>query len=53
MKTPNFTDTHRFPPGGYVSAVNTDIRRTFARERERHASNTNAQKQQEKQREPK
>ena len=30
MKTPKFTDTHRWP-NGYRRAAETDIRRTFAR----------------------
>ncbi len=30
MKTPKFTDSHRFP-NGYVPAASTDIARTFAR----------------------
>lgn len=34
MKTPRFTDTHKMPVGGYVSANRTDIRETFKRIKE-------------------
>jgi hypothetical protein len=35
MKTPAFTDTHRWPNGPYVRSESTDVRQTIARERER------------------
>lgn len=34
MKTPQFTDTHKQPVGGYVPANRTDIRETFKRIKE-------------------
>jgi hypothetical protein len=33
VKTPRYTDTHRFPAGGYRRSVDTDIRETFERAR--------------------
>lgn len=37
MKKFQFNDTHKFPPGGYVTSAATDIRKTFDRERKRLA----------------
>lgn len=31
MKTPKFTDSHRFPIGGYRKAAATDVKSTFRR----------------------
>ena len=37
MRTPKFTDLHKYPISGYMSAAATDISRVFARERKRLA----------------
>lgn len=29
--TPKFTDSNRFPPGGYTPAAKTNVAKTFAR----------------------
>ena len=34
---PKFTDTDKFPPGGYVKAAATDVSKTFARIRKQQA----------------
>ena len=34
---PNFTDEHKFPPGGYVLAAATNVAKTFARIRRQQA----------------
>ena len=37
MKTPKFTDGHRFRLGAYRPAVKTNLKATFRRERDRLA----------------
>ncbi len=39
MRTPKFTDLHKYPQCGYVSAAATDISRVFSRERRRIEEN--------------